>query len=320
MSMSPPKNPNSETETQPTGPGLPLGAILGIVVLAVVGVAMLGYAVFSLLTESTASAPVESATPQTQVVVIPTSTLAPPDPPTATPTIALPTDTAAPADTATAPPPSAPALSILQGANVRSGPGLNYAVIGGLAAGATAEVIGRDSSAQWFVIAFGGGQGWVSSLVAQYNGDVNALPEIAAPPPPPPTSTATPTNTSPPPPTATASFYVSRGIRGDYFRVRNPVAGVNQEVWFEFGVTNISQNPVSFSLLAAHTDTLPNAESWNNETFGPGYVLRHEDWIKFKTTGTYQLYLGICYAIRDDCLFNRAPWDRLSNNVTITIQ
>jgi hypothetical protein len=102
--------------------------------------------------------------------------------------------------------------------------------------------------------------------------------------------------------------------------VRNPVAAVNQEVWFEFGVTNISEGPVSFSLLAAHTDTLPNAESWNNETFASGYVLKHEDWIKFKTPGTYQLYLGICYANRDDCLFNRAGWDRLSNSVTITIQ
>ena len=48
-------------------------------------------------------------------------------------------------------------LTVSIGANVRSGPGTNYPVVGTIKAGDTATVVGRNVSSTWFVISFRGG-------------------------------------------------------------------------------------------------------------------------------------------------------------------
>src|SRR5690242_16400715 len=170
-----PPEETSEMDTQPPSAKLPLGAIIGIAVLALVGIAMLAYAIYSLFGGSSAASP---ATPTTSIAavptvafVIPTTTPAPiattASPPTETPAAALPTTT----NTAEG------NLKINQPANVRGGPGTNYPTLGGLQPGQTAVAIGRDASAQWYVINYegaAGGQGWVSNTVSTYSGDVNS--------------------------------------------------------------------------------------------------------------------------------------------------
>ena len=312
------KNPDSET--RPSAPRLPWGAIVGIVVLALVGVVMLTYSVIALLGAAGAPAPTQVALQPTQPpVIIPTIT----QPPAPTPT-PLPTDTAPPADapaaTDTPAQPAGPVLNIALPANVRSGPGLNYPVIGGLQAGTTAPAIGRDASAQWFVISYSGGQGWVSNLVSSYTGDVNGLPVIAAPPPPPPTPTAArPANTAPPPTAPPPLEYIANGVRGDEFEVRKTTFAAGEEIWFDFKVTNTTGDSIRYGALAAHTDVGFTAKSWTNASLKPGQVLKWTDHFDIHTPGTYQLYLGICFADAGAC-FSGAPWERLSPSVTIVVQ
>lgn len=293
-----------------------VGLWIGLGVIAVLlfaGIAMLIYAVEGILATGEAPVAAVSATPL-MPVVIPTQPPAQNPPTQAQPTAAPPTDTAPPSN----------ALNITADANVRTGPGLNYPVIGGLFVGSTAEIVGRDASAQWYVINYAGRQGWVSSLVSRYNGDTNSLPVIQAPPPPPPTATPIPPTNTPVPPTVVVatplpSVFISQGIRGDSFSVENPVAAKGQDIWFNFKVTNTTDQIVSYSVLAAHSDQGPNAQSWTNAQLGPHQELTWRDHINIGTAGTYQLYLGICYGGKDQCLANTATWARLSNSVTVTV-
>jgi uncharacterized protein YgiM (DUF1202 family) len=210
------------------------------------------------------------------------------------------------------------------GANVRSGPGTTYAILGGVNAGEQFDVVGKDASAQWLVINYANGQGWIAAFVVTLAGDLNNLPIIAAPPPPTavPTATPRPAATNPPAPAATntPAGYFSHGIQGLSFSVENTSAGVGQDVWFNFKVVNTSEADVQYSVLAAHTDNSANAKSWTNETLKAKAVLEWRDHINFPAAGNYQVYLGICYGGKDACLANQVGWDRLSASVTVTIQ
>jgi LysM repeat protein len=133
-----------------------------------------------------------------------------------------------------------------------------------------------------------------------------------------PAATAVPTST--PIPTLPSAGFSSHGLTGDSFWIENPTAGTNQSVWFNFTVTNPTDNSVQYSVLAAHTDNGPNAQSWTNQTFKPHTQLVWRDHINFPNTGTFQVYLGICYGDKNACLGNSVSWDRLSNSVTVVIQ
>ncbi len=126
------------------------------------------------------------------------ATAVPPPPPTAAPTIAPP-PTATPAassdavtTTAATPTPVAAsaAPSVLnkdnEFVNIRSGPGLTYAIIGQLKQNASAPVRAKSEDGQWWQIEFAGGQGgvaWVNGGVVQFSGDGSKLQvvKVAAP-------------------------------------------------------------------------------------------------------------------------------------------
>ncbi len=309
MLNSKPNPAASEAPTQPSG-GFPWGPVLLVSFAVLIGFSFIGIAIyFALPNNSAAPAP-------TLMSVLPT--VAP------LPSVTMAPNVVAAAPTSPTPPTTAPTaasavLNVMQDANVRSGPGFNYPVLGGLLAGTSVTVIGRDSSAQWFVIAYGAGssgQGWISSIVATYTGDTNSLTVITAPPPPPPTNTAppaAPTNTPAP------AGYNSRGIIGDSFSVDSASVGVNADLWFRFKVHNSAPTTVSYGVLSIHSDTGPNGASWSNSSFSPGAVLEWSDHINIGTPGTYTFYLGICYGERSACLANAQPWERLSGNVTVTV-
>ncbi len=114
---------------------------------------------------------VAEAEPTATEVVEPTATTVPP---TATPEPALipPTpssDTPTPEPTPTATPTEeavVPLMTANVALNVRSGPSTDYPVLGRLAEGTTAEIIGQDEFGNWWVIEFladESGRGWVAS-------------------------------------------------------------------------------------------------------------------------------------------------------------
>jgi len=122
-----------------------------------------------------------------------------PTQPTA-PTSAPPTEvppTATPAPPTATPTPAVPQVRVTTGANVRSGPGVNFdPPIGSLAGGATADVLAVHTSGTWYKIEYYNGEGWISSTVVEVTGDISGLPRDAGPPTPiPATNTPVPTNT-----------------------------------------------------------------------------------------------------------------------------
>jgi len=108
------------------------------------------------------------------------------------------------------PAPAMPRITVSADTRCRSGPGLQYTVLGGLAANATVDLVGRLSSSNWWLIANPNGAGncWVPGDGAAISGNIQALPFLEPPPgataaPTSTTSTAAPTSTPMPEPTAT---------------------------------------------------------------------------------------------------------------------
>lgn len=304
-------------------------AVLGVFVLAVIGVGLLVLGVVLLtrgsgLSASATASPTRLAGVSTEVVLIPTTTQSPPTStpaPTEAPSATVPPTT----DTPAASPTSALLITIARPANVRTGPGLTYPTIGGINVGETAPVLGRDSSSQWFAISFAAGQngtGWVSVLVASFSGNMNDLPVVeAAAAPPPPQATAVPaTNTGAPPPAATNTPSVAgaNGIQTNQWVMEKTTGAVNESMWFDFKVVNTTSTAITYGIIAAHTDAGVTADSWH-EPLLPGKELSWKDHINFPNPGTYQVYLGICYDSHDVCKAG-GTWVHLSNSIAVTIQ
>jgi hypothetical protein len=130
--------------------------------------------------------PTETSTPEptpTVPVVPPTPTSVPPTPTATTESVEEPTSE------------NKPVVTALVGLNVRAGPGTDYPVVGRLAEGDTAEIVGRNDLATWWQIVFSsniGDRAWVAAG-AQYStasntagvplAEIPALPATATPPP-----------------------------------------------------------------------------------------------------------------------------------------
>lgn len=87
------------------------------------------------------------------------------------------------------PPPTAtssrPQVRVLQGANVRSGPGTNFTPpVGSLAASATADALAVSTDGQWFKIRYYNGEAWIFASTVERIGDFSTLPRDAGPPTP----------------------------------------------------------------------------------------------------------------------------------------
>lgn len=144
-------------------------------------------------TEQPTFTPVPTATPFV-VAAEPTATPIPLDTPAPTAT-SIPID---PTATATLLPPTATSTSAApqviadSTVNVRSGPGLDYPVIGALSPNAPAPLIGRAADQSWWQVQLPGGQtGWVAGSVVEARNTAD-VPVTQAPPPQEPTATPVP--------------------------------------------------------------------------------------------------------------------------------
>ncbi len=103
-----------------------------------------------------------------------------------------------------------PTVTTNTNANVRSGPGQAYNVIGNIPQGGTATVEGKNFDGTWWYVEFAGGEGghaWIAGSVTVATCIPDTLPSITAPPTPTvptPTPTNTPAPTFTPTPTATS--------------------------------------------------------------------------------------------------------------------
>lgn len=68
------------------------------------------------------------------------------------------------------------------GVNVRSGPGLDFDLLGRLDAGAQAAVVAKDDSGEWWQIEYEAGENnlaWVADVVVDFSGDPDTVPPAA---------------------------------------------------------------------------------------------------------------------------------------------
>jgi len=108
----------------------------------------------------------------------------------------LPTSTSTPEFTPTVtltPTPSVPTATVSQNTNCRTGPGTQYDLIGALLIGQSAEVVGKNSASNYWIIKTPGGSGncWLWGQYATVSGNTANLPEYPVP--------ATPTPSLPAP-------------------------------------------------------------------------------------------------------------------------
>ncbi len=342
--------------TSPAKPsGTPWLVVAGLMVVAFVGGGLLVYAalgarLFAPAAGTSTATPGAANTavaivPNRTALIIPTVTPPPasPVPPTAPP---APTATTAAAGTATAAPTAAPTpaataaegptLTIVQSANVRGGPGFNYPVVGGIEAGKAVPLLGRDSSAAWYVIRYGAqGQGWVSKIVASYSGDVNSLPVVAAPPPPPPTATQPPAPTgvptSPPPQSA-------HGLVGNLQLCQGRTTyAAGERICVIEKIYNSSDQSVSYGILGVNAVNTTGGSNWFQSSW-TGYAHENnvlvidphctgpvgkcdgqwQDGFKL-SAGTYQFTLSICYSAYTSCQ-GGGQWETLTAPFTVVVQ
>ena len=101
----------------------------------------------------------------------------------------------------------APQVSVSVATNCRTGPGVAYERVGALLVGQVAEVVGRNSTLNYWVIRNPDGTGqlcWLWGQFATVTGNTSTLPEVTPPPLPTPTATSLPTITLTPVPTSTS--------------------------------------------------------------------------------------------------------------------
>lgn len=105
------------------------------------------------------------------------------------------------AEPAPAEPQQAEAVVSIALLNVRSGPGINYNILGGINQGERYAITGRNELGDWWQIDYNGQPGWVfGELVTVENAsNVSVAANIPTPPPATPTSPPPPPPTSPPP-------------------------------------------------------------------------------------------------------------------------
>ena len=360
---SPPAPPPPPGNRPSGGRDYSLPIMIGVFVLALVGIGLLGlgiYAVVKLSSNTAVAAGSSTATLaplSTRVVLVPTTTPAPPA--TVTPT-ATTTATAVPATiaataasitattntTATAagstPTVAGSLLTLVQGVNVRGGPGTNYLVVGSLRAGDTAPVLGRNAAGDWFVISYKngpGGQGWVSgnSSVSSYSGDKSQLKVVAAPPVP---ATAAPTATPKPAGNPNGALVNgAHGVSGMLNLCSNQVAfALNERVCFVEWIKNNTTQAVAYGLLgvAAVKDGggTQFQTSWSGEQavhgllgIDPGCIGptdrckgQWEDGIRLGSAGGYKLYLSVCFSDYSTCRGTSGDWETLSGAIVISVQ
>jgi hypothetical protein len=96
-----------------------------------------------------------------------------------------PTLTSTPELTAT---PTVPTVTVSQDTNCRTGPGVQFDLISALLIGQSAEIVGKNTASNYWIIKTPGGSGtcWLWGQYATVSGNIAGLPEIASPPTPTP--------------------------------------------------------------------------------------------------------------------------------------
>jgi len=182
--------------------------------------------------------------------------------------------------------PSTPTVTVSSATNCRTGPGANYDLVLTFQPGATAEVVGKyTASNYWIIKTPTGGTCWLWGAYATVQGDTSSLAEIAPPTAPPvaaaPTTAPTSSSGSGPKPSPTAT---SKPL------VFNPILvnpGIIQVLAKPAAPSSLSVNTTCTYNLFPHTLKVRTDKlSWPAASNATGYYV-YENGSKISgTTGT----------------------------------
>lgn len=192
------------------------------------------------------------------------------DTPAAPQDTATPEFTAMPELTVT---PSVPTVSVSVNTNCRTGPGAQYDLIGSLTVGQTAEVVGKNTSTNYWIIKNPNSSGtcWLWGQYASVVGNTAGLQEYAIPPTPTPKATNTPTATDPPPFAVTNVSFTNSGGCGGFTATVNITTNGAGTVNWHWIRSDGATPPVPPPMVFAAAGTQSASISWTATASGTHY-------------------------------------------------
>ena len=144
-------------------------------------------------------------------------------------------------------------------------------------------------------------------------------PPTATPAPPPPTApppTQPPQPTPPPQPAAGA-----HGVIGKItFRDGRNTYGVGEKVFVKIEATNTTANTLPFGVLGLATSTGGFQTSWSGSNIEAGKTFNWEDGLAFSASGTYKMWLSICFSSKDVCQGANGDWERFEPGLDVVVK
>ena len=233
-----------------------------------------------------AASPSPAASATIGVPILPTPSSAPPS--------LAPTFTTAPVTAApTLPAGTGPTATLIQTANIRSGPGLAYnPPIGSLSAGQTVDILARSPASDWFKVRYLNGEGWVFAALVATSGDISTVPVDAGPPPPaatnsPATLPLPPTNT----PQTTANLVAGLVVLDP----NQPQCAQTFNVGLD--VANLGSQPTAASGTVRLVDTRAADGSVQQETSGGFPILQPGETFRVNMPLTVSTWYGETHRI-----------------------
>jgi hypothetical protein len=100
------------------------------------------------------------------------------------PPVYTPTDQPVFLTTTAAPASSPPTATLLQNANCRIGPGMDYRILVQVPQGTTLPILGQDPYQTWWLVQIpdGSTRCWIAAGILQTAGDTSAVPQVEPPP------------------------------------------------------------------------------------------------------------------------------------------
>jgi len=204
-----------------------------------------------------------------------------------------------------------PQLRVNLNANVRKGPGTNYAVISSLSKDSVVNVVAKTQNDTWYIVELpGGSKGWIANSVTDpVNAADMAKVQVAATIPSPPTSTPTATATAT---TAATSTATATGTSGGHSPTHTPTPAVTlispTAAPSNITVRNNSGTYICYVLTAASGEGY--GSNHLNGELAPGNDL----YITYPDAGPYELYAQECEGYDDLYwaayeIFNDYTWE-----------
>jgi hypothetical protein len=113
---------------------------------------------------------------------------------------------------------------------------------------------------------------------------------------------------------------------------RRTTFAVNERIWFTFDLTNSTGQPVLYGVLGVvaidldpsdgngglfHTSWDGNLAPGGQLSLGPTF--HHRDNLSISVTGSYQLFVSMCFSAFNDC-YGGGIWENPSGPIGVTIQ